>query len=642
MKRNVYLKMKPLEEARELFLKSFNWAELAGVEEIATSDALRRVTAEPVFAAWSAPAYNGSAMDGVALLAEDTFGASEERPKQLKVDEQVHFVNTGNALPAGCDAVVMIEQVHQPDPNTVELTAPAFPWQHVRKVGEDIVAGEMLLPHHHRLDSADVAALMTAGVFRLKVLKRPKVAIIPTGGELVDWREVGQNPPKPGAILETNSLFLSGLVREAGGEPMVMRRRPDEMEAIQAAVQEALDSEAHMVVLNAGASAGSKDFTSHVINALGQVLVHGVTVMPGKPSILGQAQGKPVVGSPGYPVSAWVCFDQFLKPALTLMQGQVPPQREQVRAVPARRLPSKLGQEEFLRVHLGRVGQKVVATPLKRGAGTITSLTRADGILRIPASSEGLDEGQEAGAELLRPAEYLDRTLVVVGSHDVTLDLLSDFMKREAPWIHMSSSHVGSLAGLMAIARGNCHLGGTHLLDPDSGDYNVSYLKKHLSGTPCRLVTLALRQQGLMVKPGNPKGIKELSDLARPEVTMVNRQAGSGTRVLLDYHLQKLGLDPADIKGYDADEYTHMAVAVQVLAGGADVGLGVMAAAKALSLDFIPLMIERYDLCIPIAFWEDARVRVLLNTLESTEFKQAVEAMGGYDVSPMGQVAWEG
>ncbi|MFH2125645.1 MAG: molybdopterin-binding protein, partial [Pseudomonadota bacterium] len=359
MKRNVYLDMKPLHEARKLFLDSFDWAALAGVEEVATSQALGRVTSEPVFAAWSAPAYNGSAMDGVALRAEDTFGASEERPKKLKVGEQVRFVNTGNALPLGCDAVVMIEQVHQPDPDTVELNAPAFPWQHVRKVGEDIVTNEMLLPHHHRLDAADVAALMTAGVFKLRVLKRPKVAIIPTGGELVDWREVGENPPAPGAILETNSLFLSGLVREAGGEPMVMQRRPDEMEAIQAAVQEALDSDAHMVVVNAGASAGSKDFTSHVIKSLGEVLVHGITVMPGKPSILGQANGKPVVGSPGYPVSAWVCFDQLLRPALALMQGQMPPAREQVRVTPARRLPSKLGQEEFLRVHLGRVGDKV-------------------------------------------------------------------------------------------------------------------------------------------------------------------------------------------------------------------------------------------------------------------------------------------
>jgi molybdenum cofactor synthesis domain-containing protein len=642
MKRNVYLNMKPLDEARKLFLGSFDWTALAGTEEIATPEALNRVTAEPVFAAWSAPSYNGSAMDGIALKAEDTFGASEERPKQLKVGQQAHFVNTGNALPHGCDAVVMIEQVHKPDAHTVELNAPAFPWQHVRKVGEDIVTHEMLLPHHHRLDAADVAALMTAGVFKLNVLKKPKVAIIPTGGELVDWRDVGENPPQAGAILETNSLFLSGLVLEAGGEPVVMRRRPDVMEEIQAAVQEALESDAHMVVVNAGASAGSKDYTSHVIGSLGEVLVHGITVMPGKPSILGKAGSKPVVGSPGYPVSAWVCFDQFLRPALSLMQGQMPPAREKVRATPARRLPSKLGQEEFLRVHLGRVGEKVVATPLKRGAGTITSLTRADGILRIPANSEGLDEGQEANAELLRPVEHLGRTLVVVGSHDVTLDLLGDHMKRQAPWIHMSSSHVGSLAGLMAISRGNCHLGGTHLLDPDTGDYNVSYLKRHLAGTPCRLVTLAYRQQGLMVRPGNPKGINDLAALARPEVTMVNRQAGSGTRVLLDYHLQKLGLDPDAIKGYDNDEYTHMAVAVQVLAGGADVGLGVMAAARALKLDFVPLMTERYDLCIPIAFWEDPRVRVLLDTLRSPDFKHAVEAMGGYDVSPMGEIAWEG
>ncbi len=646
MKRNVYLNMKSLDQARELFLGSFQWTDLVGAEVIPTVQALGRVTARPVFAAWSAPAYNGAAMDGVALKAETTFGASEERPVRLALGSEAHPVNTGNPLPPDCDAVVMIEQVHQPDPDTVELVAPAFPWQHVRRVGEDIVAGEMLLAHHHRLDAADVAGLMTAGVFQVEVLKRPKVAILPTGGELVDWREVGEEPLPAGTILETNSLFLSGLVQEAGGEPLVLPRRPDQLEQIQEAVEEALASDAHLVVINAGASAGNKDFTAHVIRSLGEVLVHGVTVMPGKPTILGKAESaagvKPVVGSPGYPVSAWVCFDQFIRPALALMQGQTPPQREGVEATPARRLPSKLGQEEFLRVHLGRVGDKVVATPLKRGAGTITSLTRADGILRIPAPSEGLDEGETARAELLKPAQSLEQTLVVVGSHDVTLDLLADHMKRLAPWVRMSSSHVGSLAGLMAIARGNCHLGGTHLMDPETGEYNVSYLKKHLSGVPCRLVTLALRQQGLMVRPGNPKGIRDLADLAREDVTMVNRQAGSGTRVLLDYHLQRLGLDPASIKGYDHDEYTHMAVAVQVLAGGADVGLGVLAAARALGLDFVPLLIERYDLCIPLAFLDDPRVQVLLDTLADPEFKSAVEALGGYDVSPMGQVAWEG
>jgi len=325
-----------------------------------------------------------------------------------------------------------------------------------------------------------------------------------------------------------------------------------------------------------------------------------------------------------------------------LMQGQVPAERETLTVTAARPLPSKLGQEEFLRVHLGLVGTQVVATPLKRGAGAITSLTRADGILRIPVSSEGVMEGQKASAELLRPRRAVMQTLVVMGSHDVTLDILADHMLKIAPDIRVSSSHVGSLAGLLAIKSGRCHLGGTHLLDPETGGYNVSYIKRHLKGLPVKLVTLALRQQGLIVRPGNPKGIKGFADLVREDVTMVNRQAGSGTRVLLDYHLGREGLDPYKIRGYMRDEYTHMAVAVAVLAGGADVGLGILAAAQALGLDFVPVMEERYDLCIPTAFWEDKRIQVLLETLHTAEFQRAVKALGGYDVSPMGQIAWEG
>jgi putative molybdopterin biosynthesis protein len=404
----------------------------------------------------------------------------------------------------------------------------------------------------------------------------------------------------------------------------------------------ALLGPAHLVMVNAGASAGSKDYTAHVLKDLGRVLVHGVTAMPGKPSILGEALGKPVVGAPGYPVSAWVCFDQFVRPALALMQGQTPYARETISVTTARPLPSKLGQEEFLRVHLGRVGERVVATPLKRGAGAITSLTRADGILRIPVESEGLAEGAQAVAELLRPREVVERTLVVVGSHDVTLDLLADHMKRADSRLWVSSSNVGSLAGLLAIKAGRCHLGGTHLLDTATGDYNVSYIRKHLAGTPVALITLAWRQQGLMVKKGNPKGIADLKDLTRDEVVFVNRQGGSGTRVLLDYHLQQGGIDPASINGYRQEEYTHTAVAVQVLSGGADCGLGILAAARALGLDFIPLCPERYDLCIPLAYMNDPRVGALLAVLKDQAFRRAVEAMGGYDTAPMGQVAWEG
>jgi putative molybdopterin biosynthesis protein len=644
MKRNIYLQMKSLEEARELFLSSFDWGALVGRETIPTAEALGRVTAEPVFAAASSPGYNGAAMDGFAVKAEQTFGASEESPLRLELGQQAFAINTGQPLPAQCDAVIMIEQVHQPRPEEVEIRAAVFPWQHVRRVGEDIVANELIFTHHHRLNAADVTALLAAGVFRVEVLVRPKVAIIPTGSELIEWQEAEQRGSTlaPGAIVETNSIFLAGLVQEAGGEAVVQPRQPDRLEQIRGAVDRALQSDAQVVVLNAGASAGSEDYTSHVVQELGRILVHGVTVMPGKPSLLGEARGKPVVGSPGYPVSAWVCFDEFIRPALARMMGQVPSRRETIRITPARRMASKLGQEELVRVHLGRVGDRVVASPLKRGAGAITSLTRADGLLRIGVHSEGLDEGEHAEAELLRPARSVERTLVVVGSHDITLDLMADQIRQRDPGIHVSASNLGSLAGLMAIRDGRCHLGGTHLLDPETGEYNVSYIQRHLPGVPVRLVTLALRQQGLLVQPGNPKGIQSLEDLARDDVTFVNRQAGSGTRVLLDYHLGQLGLETSRVQGYDHDEFTHMAVAVHVLSGGADVGLGILAAARALGLDFVPVATERYDLCIPRAQLEDHRVQLMLEVLASDTFKKAVEALGGYDVSPMGTVAWEG
>ena len=641
MQRNVYLKKKPLDQARQEFLDAFDWPALAGEESLPTVEALGRITARPVHAVYSSPSYFGAAMDGVAVRAADSFGADDEHPVLLTVDEQAFFVNTGNPLPPDTDAVVMIEEVYQPRDDVVELRSAAFPWQHVRKVGEDMVAGDMMVPRHHRLGAADLAALVAAGVFAVPVFKIPRVAIIPTGGELWDWRQAQKEPPPQGAIIETNSILLANLVRETGAEPVLLERCPDEPEQIKKALEQALESPAQMVVINAGASAGTRDYTSKVISQLGEVMVHGVTVMPGKPTILGRVRGKPVVGSPGYPVSAWVCFDQFIAPALALMQGQSPPRRQELEVVTARRLPSKLGQEEFLRVHLGRVGDQVVAAPLKRGAGALTSLTRAEGILRIPSQSDGLEEGTRVKAELLVSRQALERTLVVVGSHDITLDLLADHLRRRETGVNLCSSHLGSLAGLIAIREGRCHLGGTHLLDPETGEYNQSYIQRYLPEVPVRLVTLALRQQGFMVAPGNPKGIREFADLLREDVTMVNRQPGSGTRVLLDYHLQRLGLDPAGIRGYDHDEYTHTAVAVQVLAGGADVGLGILAAARALGLDFIPLMIERYDLCIPRAFLDDPRIQALLQTLEDPEFQQAVEELGGYDVGPMGQVAWE-
>jgi putative molybdopterin biosynthesis protein len=640
MKRNVYLQMRTLAEARAILEEAFSWEALAGRETLATAEALGRVTAAPVFAAYSSPSYHGAAMDGYAVRAEDTFGASEERPLTLRLGEQAHPVNTGQPLPSGTDAVIMIEHVQTPDPDHVEIGAAAFPWQHVRRVGEDIVAGELVLPHHHRLGATDVAALITAGVFRVPVRAVPRVAILCTGSELVSWQQAERQPPAPGAIIESNSVLLAGLVREAGGEPVVLDRVPDELERVRQGIEEGLRQDVAMVLVNAGASAGSRDFTKSAVEALGEVLVHGVRAMPGKPTLLGRVQGRPVVGTPGYPVSAWVCMDQLVKPALAWLQGLAPATRETVPATPGRRLPSRLGHDEFLRVHLGRVGEQVVALPLKRGAGTITSLTRADGLLRIPPDSDGREAGDAVEAELLRPRAAMENTLVVVGSHDITLDLIADRLPRRAPGLRLSASNVGSLGGLLALRDGRSHLGGTHLLDPETGEYNVADVKRYLPDRPVRLVTLAHREQGLLVRPGNPRSIRSLADLTREDVTFINRQAGSGTRVLLDYELERAGLSRRDIRGYEQEEFTHPAVAVQVAAGGADAGLGILAAARALGLDFIPVATERYDLCIPADHLDDPRITALLDLLQDPEFRQAVAALGGYHVEEMGRVAW--
>lgn len=638
MKRNVYLKMKSLAEARATFADAFDWPSLGSTEHVATAEALGRITTEPVFARYSFPGYYGAAMDGYAVRADCTFGASEEQPLELRLGEDAQAVNTGQPLPEGTNAVIMIEHVQRLAHDRLEIVAAAFPWQHVRRVGEDIVAGELIAPHGHRLAAVDVAALLTAGVFRVAVRERPRVAIVATGSELLDWRDAEKEAPRPGDIIDSNSVLLACLVREAGGEPLVLERQPDELEAVQAAVDRAVDEDIAMVLVNAGASAGSEDFTSHAVAALGEVLVHGVQAMPGKPTLLGRVRGKPVVGTPGYPVSAWVCFDQFVRPAIERLLGLPESARDRLPATPGRRLPSKLGHEEFLRVHLGRVGDQVVALPLKRGAGTITSLTRADGILRMASESEGCEVGTPVEVELLRTRSAVELTLMVVGSHDITLDLIADRLPRHAPRLRLSASNVGSLAGLLALRDGRSHLGGSHLLDPETGDYNVPYLERYLPDLPVRLVTLAHREQGLLVRPGNPKNIQGLADLKRKDVVFVNRQPGSGTRVLLDYHLQQHGIDPGDVHGYEVEEYTHMAVAVQVMAGRADAGLGILAAAKALGLDFVPAATERYDLCIPEAFVDDLRVTALLEILEQADFREAVRALGGYHVEEMGRV----
>ena len=641
MKRQVYLAMKSVEEAQDLFLSRF--ADMkTGVEEIPAEESLGRVTAEPIFARISTPTYHSAAMDGVAVRAEETYGTTERNPKTLTVGEDAVWINTGQAIPKGLNAVIMVEKLHQMDEAHLEIRAPAYPWQHVRKVGEDIVATQLLLPQNHRIRPYDVGAMVSAGIFALKVWQRPKAVIIPTGSELVHHNEV-KDPSQiqKDHIIEYNSLILAGLVRECQGVPVIYDIVPDREEAIREVLERAVDSDAHLVMINAGSSAGSKDYTVHIIETLGEVLVHGVAMMPGKPTILGTVKGKPVIGNPGYPVSSTLSFQQFVRPVLYSLQGCKPPKVKTMMVQPSRDIPSKLGIEEFLRVNIGKVGEKTVATPLPRAAGSITTLTRAEGILRVPALSEGVTQDEAIEAELLVEEEEIQNTVVVIGSHDITIDILADEIRRRGQNIRISSGNVGSLGGLMALRKGTCHMAGSHLLDTKTGEYNLSYIERYLKGVKVGVFHLVRRDQGLILAQGNPKGIKGIDDLTRDDMTFVNRQAGSGTRVLFDYKLGLAGIEPASIKGYDHEEFTHMAVAVDVLSGAADCGMGIFAAAKALNLDFIPMEQEQYDVIIPSSVLDMPAIQLVLETIRSEDFRKRVTALGGYDPSKSGQLWME-
>ena len=638
--RRYFLQDIPLEEAMARWFGALSAAGalvpmLGEDAPLTASDIVGRVTAWPVWAVASSPHYDAAAMDGIAVLAADTAGATETRPVTLEVGSQAVWVDTGDPMPVGMDAVVMIEHVQRDPakPDTVRVVDPVAPWQHVRPLGEDIVATELVLPENHRITPADLGACAAAGLTAVPVRRRPRVAIIPTGNELAPISA----PRKPGDIPEFNSLILAALVRQWGGEPTVRAPVPDDFDAIREVVASALAS-SDVVAINAGSSAGDADYTASVIESLGTLQVHGIAVRPGHPVALGVASGKAVMGLPGYPVSAALTAELLLLPLLERLLGTSMPSRPRISANITRKVASPTGEDEFLRVAVGQVGDKMIATPVQRGAGVVMSLVRADGIVRIPRHTEGVDAGAEVEVELLRPLEEVRNTIVAIGSHDLALDLMRSFLRRGNPSVNLASAHVGSLGGLLALRRGEAHVSGCHLLDTETGEYNTSYVRRYLPDTPVAIVRLVGRTQGLMTAPENPLKIAGLEDLLRPGVRFVNRQRGSGTRVLLDYRLQQMGAAPDAIVGYQREEYSHLAVAAAVSGGSADAGLGVLSAARALELEFVPLLNEEYDLVIPTEHYESGHLQPLLDLLAATDFRQAVDDMGGYDVSRMGEL----
>jgi putative molybdopterin biosynthesis protein len=658
----IYLHDIPLPEARKRFESALVTAGLWGLleaEEIPLDqNAVIRVLAEPVWAKTSSPHYHSAAMDGFAVRSDETIGALPTQPVLLKFGgydeiQTTVYIDTGDPLPEWADAVIPIENVEPLDdhglpaidprhPAAIQIRAAVTPWSHVRVIGEDIIASQLVLPAGHTLRPVDLGAIAACGHECVRVARKPRVAIIPTGSELLP---IGTHACR-GEIIEYNSLVMASQVRLWGGETTRMPIIPDVFDDIKKRVEEA-SLEHDLVLLNAGSSAGSEDYSASVIETLGEVLVHGIAVRPGHPVILGMIDFHhgdtpkriPIIGVPGYPVSAALTGELFVEPLITKWLGRTQAKPSHIIATLTRKVTSSPGDDDYMRVVVGRVGNKILAAPLSRGAGVITSLVRADGIAVLPRGTQGLPAGENIKVNLFRPVTDLENVIFAVGSHDLTLDIMAQYL---APCDRrLTSANVGSLGGLIALSRNEAHLAGSHLLDPDSGEYNVSYVEKYLPRRKVKIVNLVGRQQGLLVQKDNPKRIDSLEDLIRSDVKYVNRQRGAGTRVLLDYYLDRLGIAIDDISGYQQEEFSHLSVAAAVSSKRADCGLGIAAAAGALGLDFIPLYKERYDLIIPAEFFSDNLLSPLLELLVTSEFQQAVLSLPGYDVTYTGSIIAE-
>ena len=602
------------------------------VETIPVFEACGRVTAKAVYANICAPHYAASAMDGVAVRASDTFGATETTPITLS-GEQHTVLDTGDPIPEGCDAVIMVEDIVKNQDGSITIHGAAAPWQHIRQIGEDICAGEMILPSFVMVSPSAIGAMIAGGVLTVAVISKPVVGIIPTGDEII----APCTDPKPGDILEFNGSIFAAMVRQWGAEAKIYPIVPDRFQEIRDMVAKAAE-ECDLVILNAGSSAGREDYSARVIRELGEVLYHGIAMKPGKPAILGCKGSTPILGVPGYPVSGIIVIEQLLKPLIDHWLKVPAAKMQYAKAVLTRPVVSGLKYQEFVRVRMGYVGDKLMASPLNRGSGVVSSFMKADGILEVPQGVEGYEAGAVVDVRLLCEPEKLRNTLVVIGSHDPLLDELGDMLHAENHEMFMSSAHVGSMGGVMAVRRGEAHAAGCHLLDTESGKYNIAFVKKYFPKGGVKLVRCVGRQQGLMVAPGNPLGITKFADITKENLRYVNRQKGSGTRILTDYLCKQENIDTDAIYGYDREELTHNSVAVQIASGSADAGMGIYSAAQLYGLEFIPICIEEYDLLIPEMSWDTPQVRQLIATLKSDVFKEKILAMGGYTLEHPGEV----
>ena len=632
MKRKIYLNKLSLDDALEKYLRSFQNCR-TNKEKIKVVRANGRVTAEPIFAKRNAPHFQAAAMDGIAVKAKDTAGATERNPIQLIEGENAIWVDTGEPIPAGFDAVIMVEEINKKNESRLEIERAATPWQHIRNIGESAIQGQLILPINHVINGYDLGALLEAGVIEIDVWKKPSIGIIPTGSELIK----PEKTPEVGELIEFNSSMLKAYTEDWGGVPAITDITTDDYNQIKESVINEIDRH-DLVIIIAGSSAGEEDYTLKILQELGEVVVHGVNIMPGKPVILAIVKNKPVIGIPGYPLAALFNYYLFVKPLICQMSGQSLPESPKAEVVVKRKIPSKVGLTELLRVNLAYLDNSLVAVPGQKGSAAMKSILNADAIMPIAEQKEGVSPGECLPVYLLKPEQKVKRNLLLIGSHDLSLDILKNELKAGQANFELNLQSVGSMGGLMALKRGEAHLAGAHLFDEKTGDYNLSFVKKFIPEQKMVLINLVYRQQGLFVLPNNPKHICGISDLKREDVRFINRQRGAGTRVLLDYWLQKEDILPEEVQGYNLEENTHVNAAIAVASGKVDTALGILAAAKVFNLDFIPLMEERYDLVLPASLLEDIRIQTLLQIINSNIYKNKVELLGGYRTNQSGEI----
>ncbi len=629
MRRNLYLTNEDLDSAKSRYLEVFGDVK-PKKERIKTIEALDRYLAGAVFAKYSCPSYNASAMDGIATLSIKTLKASEREPVILKRDEDYIEIDTGDMLKKPYDAVIMAEDLIE-CPEGYKIIQPSSPFSNVRTIGEDITQKEMVLTSFKKLTPIDISVLLASGNGEVEVISKVRVGIIPTGDEMIDYdKELTDDK-----IIDTNSYLFSGLVKQNYGIPKRYPIVKDDLEAIKAALLKAV-KENDIVIINAGSSAGRDDLTPIAIRELGEVYTHGVLIKPGKPVVLGKIAATPVIGLPGYPVSSYITFCEFVLPLMERFVRVLHPANLKVKATLTKTIMSSLKYREYVRVKLGIVAKRLIATPLKGGAGASMSLVRADGFCIIPKSSEGILEDQEVEVTLTKDLENIEKTLVITGSHDLILDIIKDEMIEKSLDTDVASTHVGSLSGLITLKKRQCHLAPSHLLDTASASYNIPIVKEIFAGEKMAIIKGVERVQGIMVQKGNPLNIKGIRDLIGK--VYINRQKGAGTRVLFDHLLKEEGISKDEINGYDHEVATHMAVAIAIKNGDAQCGMGTYSAARDLDLDFIAIRGEEYDFVTYAAFLSDVKIQRFIEVLKSPSFKKRLDDLGGYAYKRSGEV----